>query len=86
MYKIIIDKEAEKALKKLPRQEQKRIIAKIEGLAKNPRPSGVKALQGNLQSFFRVRIGDYRIIYIVEDKILTVYVVKVGHRGHIYDD
>jgi len=86
MYTVIVDKEVTKALKKLPHHEQKRILKKIEELAKKPRPAGVKALQGNWHGFYRCRVGDYRIIYNVEEQVLTICVVKVAHRGHVYAD
>ncbi len=85
MFEIIIDKEVRKALKKLPKHDQARLIEKIEGLKNDPRPNGVKALQGNWQGFYRVRVGDYRVIYNIEDEILTIYVVKVAHRRQIYE-
>lgn len=86
MYKVIIDKEVRKSLKKLPKHEQIRIIQKIDTLSKDPRPSGIKALQGNWHGFYRFRSGDYRVIYNIEDNILTVCVVKIAHRGQVYED
>lgn len=78
MYQVIVDKEAKKALKKLPKYEQERIIRKMETLAEEPRPEGVKALQGNWRGF-------YRIIYNVEDTILTICVVKIAHHRNSPD-
>ncbi len=86
MYKIIFDKEASKSLKKLPKQEQSRILRKIEALSQNPRPIGVSSLQGNWHGFFRFRIGNYRVIYNIEDKILTICIVKIAHRGNVYQE
>jgi len=63
---------------------QKRLFAVIQSLAAIPRPAGVKAITGR-QGFFRVRVGDYRIIYLVKDEELLVLVVRVGHRKDIYE-
>lgn len=60
-----------------------RIKARIDGLAHNPRPYGVKKLSG-AESLYRVRVGDYRIIYEIQDKTLVVLVVKVAHRREAY--
>jgi mRNA interferase RelE/StbE len=62
---------------------QKRIIGRIEALAVNPRPHGVEKLAGEDQTY-RVRVGEYRILYEVHDAALVVLVVKVGHRREVY--
>ena len=84
-YEIIIDKEAIKALKKLPKQVQARITKKIEDLKENPRPEGAKALQGGLNGLYRIRIGDYRVIYKVENEVVIIYVLKIAHRKSVYN-
>lgn len=86
MYKIEYAKQVKKSLEKLPRKDKIAILEKIELLATNPRPTGIKALHGQWSGYYRARMGDYRIIYSVEDKILTVYIVKVSHRGAVYID
>lgn len=85
MYQIIIDKIAAKSLKNLPKPDQKKIIAAINDLSQNPRPLGAKTLQGNWKGFCRIRIGNYRVIYDIDDEIITIYVLKIAHRKDIYE-
>lgn len=82
-YQIIILPLAKRQLKKLPRSVQPVIIGVIEALVKNPRPRGAKKLTG-LENLYRIRAGDYRIIYQIQDEKLVVAVVKVGNRRDIY--
>jgi mRNA interferase RelE/StbE len=81
-YSIEIKRSAAKEIEKLQKSVIKRVIEKIHSLAQNPRPSGCKKLSGDEK--YRVRVGDYRILYMIEDDVLVVYVVKVGHRKNIY--
>lgn len=74
---------AVKVLAGLPRREQQRIRAAIDLLADNPRPPGCVAMTGEVHAY-RVRVGDYRIIYAVLDDRLVVQVVRVGHRRDVY--
>ena len=83
-YTIEILPTASKELLSLPGAIQKRIGKKIDSLKGNPRPAGVKALKGQHGDFYRVRVGDYRILYEIRDKILLVIVIKVGHRREVY--
>jgi mRNA interferase RelE/StbE len=83
MYKLVIDRYAQKQLGKIPPPYFNRIIKAINGLSDNPRPPGYIKLTG--RPGYRIRLGDYRIIYNIEDKILTVYVIDIGHRKDIYD-
>lgn len=73
----------DKQLSRMPRSIQRRLTEAIEGLESNPRPHGVKKLEGH-DDLWRVRVGDYRIIYTIEDDRLLVLVVKIGHRGDVY--
>jgi mRNA interferase RelE/StbE len=82
-YKIVVTPAAGRDLGSLPRSVLKRIDAKILSLGRDPRPAGVKKLAGH-EGFLRVRVGDYRIIYQVEDDRLVVLVVRVGHRREVY--
>ncbi len=82
-YKIELTPAARRNLHSLPRTILKRVDAKILALAKTPRPAGAKMLAGP-NRFLRVRVGDYRIIYRVEDDRLVVLVVRVGHRREVY--
>ncbi len=82
-YQIEFTKGAVKQLKKLPTEIRERIDLKIQELAVNPRPDGVKKLQSEL-SLYRIRVGDYRVIYQIQDDILLVTIVKAKHRREIY--
>ena len=81
-YKLKIKPSAVKELDKLPKKDLKRIISKIQSLSNNPRPQGCEKLSG--QEKYRLRQGKYRIIYSIDDDILTIFVVKVGHRKDVY--
>jgi len=74
---------AVRALKRIDHQDRGRIHGAIALLGEDPRPPGAKALQG--RPGMRVRIGDYRIAYTVDDNILVVAIITLGHRGHVYD-
>ena len=83
-YKVIFSKRAEKELDKLPKRIVLDLLQLIEGLETNPRPVGSKKLSGYFNCH-RVRRGDYRVVYTIEDDILTIEIVRVGHRKDIYD-
>ncbi len=82
-YRIELRPAAVRALRKLDPQVRHRVQGAIALLAHDPRPPGARALQG--RQGLRVRVGDYRIIYTVEDDVLLVVVVRLGHRRDIYD-
>jgi len=82
-YKIEIKKSATKEIERLPRSILKRVLEKIQSLSEAPRPSGCKKLTADEK--YRLRVGDYRILYSIEDDILVIYVVKVAHRKKVYD-
>ena len=81
-YKIEIKKSAAKELRKIPSTALAKIVAKIQSLSSNPRPFGSKKLVG--QDRYRVRQGDYRILYTIEDDVLVITVVKVANRKESY--
>ncbi|QIB67036.1 type II toxin-antitoxin system RelE family toxin [Kineobactrum salinum] len=81
-YKLLFRKSVTRDLRPLPQRDLKRILARIETLAENPRPVGCEKLSG--QERYRVRQGVYRIIYEIDDAVVTVTIVKVGHRRHAY--
>ena len=83
MYQLVIDRYAQKQLGKISAPHFNRIIKAINELAENPRPAGYRKLTG--RPGYRIRIGDYRIIYNIEDKILAVFLIDIGHRKKIYD-
>lgn len=74
---------AARQLGSLPKKQQVRIASKIDALASDPRPAGCVKLRGS-EDIFRIRAGDYRILYQVKDDILLVLVVKVTHRREAY--
>ena len=81
-YKLLFKESVYKDLKVLSRSDLKIILSKIEELAKNPRPAGSQKLSG--LELFRVRQGEYRIVYSIQDRELVVHVIKVGHRKDVY--
>ena len=83
-YNLLIKRSAEKELRKIPKSELQRIASRIKTLEENSRPSGCQLLKGE-DRFYRVRQGDYRIIYEVSDDERTVTIVKIGHRREVYD-
>ena len=84
-YKILFDKKYLKELLKIPKQIQNGIMEKISELAQNPRPEGSIKLKGSKKiPLYRVRCGDYRVVYSIQDDILIVIIVDVGHRKDIY--
>ena len=82
-YKVEIKKSAVQEIEHLPRRDIKIVLDKITSLAENPRPHDCKKLSA--QEKYRIRCGDYRILYSIDDVILIVCVVKVGHRKDVYD-
>ncbi len=81
-YKIYFKKSVLKDLKNIPNKDLKRIMKRIESLSENPRPRGHEKLSD--PDLYRIRQGNYRIIYSIKDNILTVWVIKIGHRRDIY--
>jgi mRNA interferase RelE/StbE len=81
-YKLQIKKSAEKELRKIPKRELIKIINKIQNLSEDPHPVG--SIKISNQEKYRLRIGNYRVLYKVEDNILTIFIIKVGHRKDIY--
>lgn len=82
MFKIQITKSADKALKKIPNPDRKKIVIAISALSKNPYPPGSKKLKET--NFYRIRSGNYRVIYSFEQKMFTILVIRIGHRKEIY--
>lgn len=84
MYKIILLRNCNKFLNRLGAQEYKKVSQKILELEQNPRPRGVAKLTES--EYWRIREGDYRIIYIIDDTNKIITVTKIGHRREIYRD
>ncbi len=82
-YQINIKKTALKQINALPENLKNRVLLQIDELENNPRPSGCKKLKGR-KDRYRLRVSDYRIIYSINDRQLTIYVLQVGHRREIY--
>jgi mRNA interferase RelE/StbE len=82
-YTILVAPPAERQLKSFAPPVQKRLVKRLKTLRDNPRPQDVKKLAGK-DNLYRIREGDYRIIYTIEDKALVVLVVKIGDRKEIY--
>lgn len=81
-YKIVFKKAVAKDLRKISNQDVQRILAKIDSLIENPRAEGCVKL--SVHELYRVRQGDYRIIYEIRDNELIVLVVKIAHRSRVY--
>lgn len=82
-YRILIDPPALKAMKRLDRPIRRRIESAIDKLSSNPRPPGCKKMTG--VDAWRIRVADWRLIYYIDDDVLTVLVVRIGHRSDVYD-
>ncbi len=82
-YRIEVRPSAVKALRTVHPQDRARVQGAIALLAHDPRPPGARALQG--RDGYRVRVGDYRIIYTIDDGVLLIVVVALGHRRDVYD-
>jgi len=82
VYSIEIKQSAVREIEALPQDDRQLVVERIGRLANDPRPRGCEKLAGGER--YRVRQGDYRIVYSVEDELLTVWVVKVGHRRDVY--
>jgi mRNA interferase RelE/StbE len=82
-YRIEFSYRAAKAYRVLPEEMRRRIEPKIDALAENPRPHGARKIEGQ-ETAFRLRVGDYRIVYEVHDRASIVTVMIVGHRREVY--
>jgi len=83
-YKIEWKRSAAKELKQLPKETIAKILQAVESLAEEPFPAGVKKLIGSTHTY-RIREGDYRVIYDVFSKTLVIEIIRVGHRKDVYD-
>jgi mRNA interferase RelE/StbE len=83
-YTVEIKPSARKELEALPNQILARVIAKIEALADNPRPAGCKKLKG-FKDQWRIRVGDWRVVYIINDTARLVSVTRIAHRREVYE-
>ena len=81
-YRIVFKKSVAKDLRPIPKKDVQRVLKRIDGLADDPRPAGAEKLSSDDK--YRIRQGDYRILYAIKDDIITVTIVKVGHRRDVY--
>jgi mRNA interferase RelE/StbE len=81
-YELVFKKSVAKDLREFPKADVKRILQRIRSLADDPRPLGCEKLSG--QERYRLRQGVYRIVYEIQDQVLVVLIVKIGHRRDVY--
>ena len=82
-YTVEFRPAAAREFRKLPRDVQRRIATALNNLSEEPRPSGVRKLAGS-EGLYRVRIGDYRVIYSISDELLLIVILRVRHRSDAY--
>ena len=83
-YQVALTSSAEKELKRLSSQWIARIAPRVQSLAANPRPPGCKKLEGGDKEW-RIRVGDYRVVYTIDDQKLLVEATRIRHRSEVYD-
>ena len=83
MYKVVVERLAQKQLAKIPLPYYKTILEAIENLTLNPRPKGYLKLKGRVG--FRIRVANYRIIYTIQDEVLFVLILTIAHRKDVYE-
>lgn len=81
-YEIVFKQSVAKDLRQIPGKDVQRILKRIDSLADDPRPADMEKLSGDDK--YRIRQGNYRILYTIEDSVVTVTIVKVGHRRDVY--
>jgi mRNA interferase RelE/StbE len=83
VYELLLSRQAEKDLKRLPAEVFRRIIQEIRALAEVPRPPGCRKLSGSERDY-RIRVGEYRILFEIADDVRQVRIFRVGHRRDVY--
>lgn len=83
-FRVEYDQRAVKELSKLDRKAARRVHAAVLALASDPRPPGCRQLASH-PGLWRIRVGDYRVVYTIDDGVLVVLVLRVGHRGSVYN-
>jgi mRNA interferase RelE/StbE len=81
-YKVFIKPSAAKELEAVPKKDRLRIVEKVQALSSNPRPPGCEKLSG--EEKYRIRQGNYRVLYSIEDEAIIVIIVKIAHRRDVY--
>lgn len=82
-WQVIVERSAEKGMSKLPKDVRARLLVALDRLAENPRHPGVIKLQGHSE-LYRVRVGDWRVVFTIRDERLIVIVVEIDSRGRVY--
>ena len=83
MYRVLLERSAERDLRRLPPTIHDRVIAALQALAGNPRPPGCRKLTGS-ENDWRIRVGDYRVVYEIANAVREVRVHRVRHRREVY--
>jgi mRNA interferase RelE/StbE len=83
VYEVLLEQAAERDLKKLPSEMFKRIISKIKELARNPKPQWSRKIKGS-KNDWRIRVGDYRILYEIDARAKKINVMRIRHRKDVY--
>jgi len=83
VYEVYLERRAERDLKKLSAADFNRIVTRIKALADDPRPEGCRKITGS-SSDWRIRIGEYRVIYEIDEKSRIVSVIRIRHRREVY--
>ncbi len=83
MYRVELARRAERDLEALPKPVQRRLAEAIDALSDEPRPQGVRKLS-SADELYRIRVGDYRVVYKISEEALVVLVIRIGHRRDIY--
>jgi mRNA interferase RelE/StbE len=83
-YRVLIRKSAAAELGRIPKKDLRRVVERIRALGDEPRPQGGEKLSA--QERYRIRQGDYRVVYSIDDAARTVEIFKIGHRSEIYRD
>jgi mRNA interferase RelE/StbE len=83
-YQLTLKGSAQKEFMRLPPQVRAQVAARLDLLQQNPRPAGAQALSGQLTGLLRIRVGDYRVVYAVDDDARSVIITRVRHRGRAY--
>lgn len=83
-YRVEIAESAMRALSKIQKRDRLKILEKIDTLEQDPSPTGSVKLKGYKEALYRIRSGDYRIVYSIKQEVLIVLVVDIGHRREIY--
>jgi mRNA interferase RelE/StbE len=81
-YSVVVKRSAERELRAIPRPDLGRVVTRIRRLADDPRPPGSERLSG--EDRYRIRQGDYRVVYAIDDEQRIVEVVRIGHRRDVY--